>query len=205
MPSHPAVKFLSSLDADWAALIKRVGPFKMQTHPERDLYEALIRAIAHQQLHGKAAEAILARFVAMYPDEKFPKPLSILETEPELLRACGFSFSKIACIMGIAQAACDRVIPSRRASQNMSDAELIERLVTLKGVGRWTVEMLLMHTLGRQDILPVDDFGVREGWKVLKSLEQQPKPKELAAIGEDWSPHRSAASWYLWRAAELAK
>lgn len=204
-PVHPASAYLSKIDADWAALVKRVGPCGLQSLQEREPYEALIRAIAHQQLHGKAAEAILGRFVAMYPDEGFPSPASILETEPELLRACGFSFAKIASIRGIAEGRIAGVVPTRKASHKLSDEELIARLVTLKGVGRWTVEMMLMHTLDRADILPVDDFGVREGWRVLKSLEQQPKPKELALIGQAWSPHRSAAAWYLWRAAEQAK
>ncbi|MES2072983.1 MAG: DNA-3-methyladenine glycosylase 2 family protein [Pseudomonadota bacterium] len=201
---HPATAYLSAIDADWAALVKRVGPCALQSI-EREPYEALIRAIAHQQLHGKAAEAILGRFVAMYPDETFPSPVSILNTEPELLRACGFSFAKIASIRGIAEGRIAGVVPTRKASQKLGDEELIARLVSLKGIGRWTVEMLLMHTLERPDILPVDDFGVREGWRVLKSLPQQPKPRELAQIGQSWSPHRSAAAWYLWRAAEQAK
>ncbi|HTD06746.1 DNA-3-methyladenine glycosylase 2 family protein [Undibacterium sp.] len=203
--AHPATTYLAKIDSDWAALVKRVGPCGLQTMPKREPYEALIRAIAHQQLHGKAAEAILGRFVAMYPGEAFPSPASILNTEPELLRACGFSFAKIASIRGIAEGSAAGVVPTGKASKKLSDEELIERLVTLKGVGRWTVEMLLIHTLERPDILPVDDFGVREGWRVLKSLPQQPKPRELARIGLDWSPHRSAAAWYLWRAAEQAK
>ncbi|MFZ6645097.1 DNA-3-methyladenine glycosylase family protein [Undibacterium sp. TJN25] len=196
---------LAAIDADWAALVQRIGPCGLQTMPGREPYEALIRAIAHQQLHGKAAEAILGRFVAMYPDEAFPSPDSILETEPELLRACGFSFAKIASIRGIAEGTAAGVVPTRKASQKLDDEELIARLVSLRGVGRWTVEMLLIYTLERPDILPVDDFGVREGWRVLKSLPQQPKPKELAQIGLAWSPHRSAAAWYLWRAAEKVK
>jgi len=204
-PVHPATAHLAAIDADWAALVKRVGPCGLQTMPAREPYEALIRAIAHQQLHGKAAEAILGRFVAMYPDEAFPSPQSILETEPELLRACGFSFAKIASIQGIAEGTAAGVVPTRKASQKLGDEELIERLVSLKGVGRWTVEMLLIHTLERPDILPVDDFGVREGWRVLKTRPQQPKPRGLAHIGQAWSPHRSAAAWYLWRAAEQAK
>ncbi|WP_394780036.1 DNA-3-methyladenine glycosylase family protein [Undibacterium sp.] len=205
LPAHPATAHLAAIDADWEALIQRVGPCGLQTMPGREPYEALIRAIAHQQLHGKAAEAILGRFVAMYPDEEFPSPASILETEPELLRACGFSFAKIASIVGIAEGTVVGLVPTRRASLKLDDEELIARLVSLKGVGRWTVEMLLIYTLERPDILPVDDFGVREGWRVLKSLPEQPKPRELAKIGQAWSPHRSAAAWYLWRAAEKVK
>ena len=168
-------------------------------------YEALVRAIAHQQLHGAAARAITARFLALFPDEAFPRPESLLAIDPARLRACGFSVAKIATIRGIAEGAASGLVPTRRAAQRLSDAALIERLVALRGVGRWTVEMLLMFTLGRPDVLPVDDFGVREGWRRLKGLAVQPRPRALAEIGEAWAPYRSTAAWYLWRAAEEGK
>lgn len=200
-----AARHLADLDPDWAALIAKVGPCGLRLRPERDPYEALVRAIAYQQLHGRAAEAILTRFLALYPDSAFPTPAQLLATEEPLLRACGFSASKIASIRGIATATQNGLVPSLVVAQELDDEALIARLVQLRGVGRWTVEMFLIFTLGRPDVLPVDDFGVREGWRALKSLPAQPKPKELAEIGKAWSPYRTVAAWYLWRSAELAK
>ena len=203
--TDPASQYLAALDPDWAALIARVGPCGLQPKLEREPYEALVRAIAYQQLHGRAAEAILARFLALYPEAAFPAPAAVLATADAVLRGCGFSAAKIVSIRGIAAGTLSGLVPSLDAATRLSDAELISRLVTLRGVGRWTVEMLLMFALGRPDVLPVDDFGVREGWRVLKNLDTQPKPKALAQLGAAWSPYRSTAAWYLWRAAELAK
>lgn len=201
--SHAAAQaHLAAADPDLAALIARIGPCRLQLHPRREPYEALVRAIAHQQLHGKAAEAILGRFIGLYPGTPFPAPAQLLATEETLLRSVGFSMAKIATIRGIAAATLDGVVPGLREAKRLPDAALIERLVRLRGVGRWTVEMLLIFTLGRTDVLPVDDFGVREGWKRIRGLAAQPKPRALAAIGEAWSPWRSVAAWYLWRAAE---
>ncbi len=164
-----------------------------------------MRAIAHQQLHGRAARAIQARFAALYPDTAFPTPAQVLATEETTLRGCGFSASKVASLREISLRALDGTIPGRRAAARLSDAVLIERLTQIRGVGRWTVEMLLIFTLGRPDVLPVDDFGVREGYRVLHGLDAQPRPRALAAIGQAWAPHRSCAAWYLWRAADLAR
>ncbi len=201
----PAADHLAAADPDFAALIRRVGPCGLRLQAKREPYEALVRAVAYQQLHGRAAETILGRFLALYPDTAFPPPDRVLATEDEALRRCGFSAAKVATIRGIAAKAAEGVVPTRRAAAKLSDEELIERLITLRGVGRWTVEMLLIHTLGRPDVLPVDDFGVREGWRIIKSLDVQPKPKELAAIGKAWSPYRSTATWYLWRAVDQKK
>jgi DNA-3-methyladenine glycosylase II len=121
------------------------------------------------------------------------------------MRGAGLSANKVLAIRDIAEKAALGVIPNRAAARRLSDEVLIERLVALRGVGRWTVEMLLIFTLGRADILPVDDFGVREGYRVAASLPEQPKPKALAEIGEAWAPYRTTAAWYLWRAADLAK
>ena len=204
-PYAAAIKHLAKSDADWARLIKQVGPCGLQAYSAREPYEALIRAIAHQQLHGKAAEAITKRFLALFPDVDFPAPENILATEETILRACGFSLAKVATIRGIAEKTLEGVVPMRREADSLLDEELIARLITLRGVGRWTVEMILIFTLERPDVLPVDDFGVREGWRVLKSLEKQPAPKALAKIGQAWSPYRSVAAWYLWQAANQAK
>ncbi len=202
--SEEATRHLAA-DRRFAALIARVGPPKLIIERKRSPYEALTRAIAHQQLHGKAAQAILGRFAALYPGEPFPSPAQVLATDEATLRACGFSGTKIACIRAIAAAALDGTIPSRRESTRLSDAALIERLTTIRGVGRWTVEMLLIFTLGRPDVLPVDDFGVRDGYRALHGLDVQPKPKALAEIGLAWAPFRSVAAWYLWRASDEAK
>jgi DNA-3-methyladenine glycosylase II len=204
-PSHEAAQHLSRVCPRFAALIGRVGRPRLQVERGRGLYEALIRAIAHQQLHGKAAEAILARFVALYPDETFPSPDRVLGTDGTILRGCGFSAAKLAAVQDICSKTLDGTVPTRRQATRLSDTELIERLTAIRGVGRWTVEMLLIFTLGRPDVLPVDDFGVREGYRVLFEMETQPKPRALAELGLAWAPHRSMATWYLYRAVEEAR
>ena len=202
--SRAGLRHLST-DPRFAALIRRVGPPRLEIDKGRDLYEALVRAIAHQQLHGKAAETILGRFAALYPDQPFPTPTQVLATSDEALRGCGFSGSKVAAIRDVCAKAVDGVIPSRRSAARLTDEALIERLVSIRGVGRWTVEMLLIFTLGRPDVLPIDDFGVREGYRVLYGLDAQPKPRALAEIGLAWAPYRSLATWYLYRAVEEAR
>ncbi len=204
-PAYVAVRHLSKVEPKFAKLIRRVGPPGLTVERKRGLYEALIRAIAHQQLHGKAAEAILARFVALYPDGAFPAPDRVLDTHGDTLRGCGFSAAKLTAILDICAKTMDGTVPTRKQATGLSDAALIERLTTIRGVGRWTVEMLLIFTLGRPDVLPVDDFGVREGYRVLFELDAQPKPKALAELALPWAPHRSMATWYLYRAVEEAR
>ena len=194
-----------SKDERFAALIGRIGPPRLDIQRQRSPYEALIRAIAHQQLHGRAAEAILGRFCTLFPNDAFPGPDAVIATAENALRGCGFSAGKVAAIRDICAKALDGTVPTRRQTQRLTDAALIERLTSIRGVGRWTVEMLLIFTLGRPDVLPVDDFGVREGYRVLHGLEAQPKPKALGEIGLAWAPHRSIATWYLYRAVEEAK
>jgi DNA-3-methyladenine glycosylase II len=194
-----------SKDVQFAALIGRIGPPKLGIQRQRSPYEALVRAIAHQQLHGRAAEAILGRFSALFPGDEFPEPDAVMATAETALRGCGFSGGKVAAIRDICAKALDGTVPTRRQSHRLSDEALIERLTSIRGVGRWTVEMLLIFTLGRPDVLPVDDFGVREGYRVLHGLDAQPKPKMLGEIGMAWAPHRSLATWYLYRAADEAK
>jgi DNA-3-methyladenine glycosylase II len=198
-----ATQFLRELDADWSQLIEHAGPCQLQFKDEHGPYEALVRAVAYQQLHTKAGDAIFKRFIANF-NNHFPSPEQLIVAEFDALRVCGFSGRKIETIQGIAQGALDGVVPSRKQADTMSDQALIECLVTLKGIGRWTVEMMLIFTLGRQDVLPVDDFGVREGYKRLKQLEIAPTPKALADIGKTWQPYRTVASWYLWRVPKQA-
>jgi DNA-3-methyladenine glycosylase II len=185
-------------------LIARVGP-PPGPEPRREPYEFLIRSIAHQQLHGNAARAILARFHALFDAGGHPAPAQVLAMKDGALRACGFSATKIAAIRDICEKALTGVIPTLAEAEALDDEALISRLVTIRGVGRWTVEMVLISALGRPDVLPVDDFGVREGWRLLNGLEVQPKPKELAAIGGCWGPYRTTAAFYLWRAADEGK
>jgi DNA-3-methyladenine glycosylase II len=186
------------------AVIRQIGPCTLRP-VRREPYEALVRAIAHQQVHGRAADAILGRFIALHPGHDFPPAAQVLDTPVEAMRGCGFSGSKVAAIRDIAEKSVAGLVPTRRSAARIPDDRLVEQLVQIRGVGRWTVEMLLIFTLGRPDVLPIDDFGVREGWKVAAGLEAQPKPRELAAIGEAWGPWRSIAAWYLWRAADAAK
>lgn len=195
-----ATHYLASLDPDWARHIQATGPCLHRATPEREPYEALVRAIAYQQLHARAAEAILCRLLALFPGQPFPAPAQLLALSPEALRGCGFSASKLATLQGIAQASLQGIVPSRDEAQELSDDALIARLVTLRGVGRWTVEMLLIYCLGRSDILPVDDFGVREGYRRLKGLDKAPTPAQMRSLGGAWSPYRTVAAWYLWRA-----
>jgi DNA-3-methyladenine glycosylase II len=202
--SREGLRHLST-DQAFAGLISRVGPPRLKVDRSRSPYEALMRAIAHQQLHGRAAEAILARFAALYPGGLFPTPEQVLATEESVLRGCGFSAGKVAALCDICAKTLDGTVPSRRGSARLSDEALIERLTTIRGVGRWTVEMLLIFTLGRRDVLPVDDYGVREGYRVLHGLPAQPKPRELAELGLRWAPFRSLATWYLYRAVEEAR
>ena len=204
--STAAIRHLSH-DPALDLLIKRVGPSRLAAEIDRrwSPYEALMRAIAHQQLHARAAEAILARFIALHPGARFPDPAAVLDHPETALRGCGFSASKIAALRDICAHALNGTIPTRRGAARLTDEVLIERLTAIRGVGRWTVEMLLIYGLGREDILPVDDFGVREGYRLLHGLDAQPKPRALAEIGTAWAPYRSYAAWYLWRAAELLR
>jgi DNA-3-methyladenine glycosylase II len=203
--STDAAKYLASIDADWSRLVAQLGPCGHEPKPAREPFEALVRAVAYQQLHVKAGDAILARLLALYPQSSFPSPAQLLDTDFDAMRACGFSARKIETIRGIAAATLSGVVPNLAAAQRLPDDELITRLSALKGIGRWTVEMFLIYSLDRPDILPVDDFGVREGYRLLKSLDVAPTPKAMALIGDAWSPHRTAAAWYLWRVPRPTK
>ena len=186
-------------------LIRAIGPCTLEPEPRRTPFESLVRAVAHQQLHGRAAETILGRFLARFPGRRFPKPSDLEDITDAELRGFGFSASKAAALRDIAAKALEGTIPSSRGIRGLPDEEIIARLSACRGVGRWTVEMLLIFKLGRPDVLPVDDFGVREGFRVTYGHETQPRPRELLAFGERWRPFRTTAAWYLWRAADAAK
>jgi DNA-3-methyladenine glycosylase II len=185
-------------------LIARHGPCGLECR-RWSPYEALTRAIAHQQLNGRAAQTILARFVALFGNGRFPGPADVLAAHPARLRSAGFSRAKVRAIKDIARHALAGTVPTRRAAARLDDEAIVERLVAIHGVGRWTVEMLLIFTLGRADVLPVDDFGVREGYRLASGTRLRPTPKALRRLGERWKPYRSVAAWYLWRAAGEAR
>lgn len=199
------LKALKKADPVMKQLITQVGPLDFQAQPARSPFQSLVEAVAHQQLHGKAARTILNRFYALFPGVKFPKPEQIIETPEESLRGVGFSRAKVLAIQDIAAKTLEGIVPTARQIAKLSDEEIITRLTEVRGVGRWTVEMLLIFQLGRPDVLPVDDFGVRNGFQIAFGLAEHPTKKELAAHGERWQPYRSTAALYLWRAADLAK
>lgn len=200
---NDAEKALAKADPRLKSLIKAVGPCTIK--PEKiELYASLLRSIAHQQLHGKAAETIFGRLKALH-DGQIPQPGQLLKMKMPQLRACGFSESKSLALRDVAAKTLEGVVPARRAALKMDNEELIARITQVRGVGRWTVEMLLMFNLARPDVLPVDDFGVREGFKLHYGYVTQPKPRELAVYGEVWAPWRTVASWYMWRALELSR
>lgn len=195
--TEQAAEFLSAIDDDWATLIATVGACEFSPNADREPYEALVRAVAYQQLHTKAGDAILAKFIQHFG--QFPNPTQLIAAEFDDLRACGFSGKKIETLQGIANGAITGLVPTREVANTLTNEDLIARLVTLKGIGQWTVEMMLIFTLARMDILPADDFAICEGYKRLKKLEAAPKRKAMVEIGRNWAPHRTVASWYLWR------
>lgn len=185
------------------ALIARVGPCMLEVEAGRTPFQALVSAVAHQQLHGKAAATILGRYRQLFPGGRYPGPKALASVTDEQLRGAGFSRAKTAALRDLAEKTLSGVVPGRKAIAAMSDEEIIARLTQVRGVGKWTVEMLLIFTLGRPDVWPVDDFGVRTGWKLAYGQQEMPSPKELQAFGEIFRPHRSVAAWYLWRATDV--
>jgi len=198
-----AVRHLHRADKTLGRLIARVGPCTLKSATRKAPFEALVEAVTHQQLNGAAAKTILNRVLALYPGKRFPTPRDLLGTPDERLRSAGLSGAKTAAIKDIAAKTLEGIVPEARAAARMTDAEILERLTSVRGVGPWTVEMLLMFTLGRMDVLPATDYGVRKGFALLYGRRELPSPKEVLEHGERWRPHRSTATWYLWRALEL--
>lgn len=192
-------------DPVMAALIATAGRYRPEPLPDHPPFEALARAIAHQQLHRVAAERILSRFVDVCGNGGFPLPQQVLDTEDARLRSAGFSYAKIAALKDLAAKTIGGIVPERSELDTLADLEIIERLTAVRGIGRWTVEMMLMFQLQRPDVLPVDDFGVRNGFRLAYRLRGMPTPRALAQFGERWKPHRSLAAWYLWRAVDLSR
>ena len=201
----PEMTHLCRIDPVMKRLISLVGPYALPPPARRSPFESLVRAIAYQQLHAKAAECILARFIALCPGRRFPKPADVVALAPENIREAGFSRAKIAALQDLAAKAIDGTLPTAAVIRRLDDDAIVERLVAVRGIGRWTVEMLLIFQLGRPDVLPVDDFGVRNGFRIAYRRPAMPTPQELVRYGERWRPYRTAAAWYLWRAVDQAK
>jgi DNA-3-methyladenine glycosylase II len=182
-----------------ARLRAAAGP-PMITAPQRAPFEALARAICFQQLSGKAAATIFGRFEAAVGGHITPE--AILSTPLEVLRGAGLSAAKAASVIDLSEKVLDGTVPVGELKK-LGDDELIERLVVVRGIGRWTAEMFLIFQLRRLDVWPVDDLGVRKGYRIAWQLGAMPTPKELAALGEPLRPYRSVAAWYCWRATEL--
>lgn len=186
-------------------LIREHGRCGLAPEKRRPPFQSLVLAVAHQQLNGKAANSILARFKKLFPRRRFPRPADLQKVTDAQIRACGFSLAKIKSIRDIAEKTLAGVVPDSRRIATLSDDEIVKRLTEVRGVGRWTVEMLLIFQLGRPDVLPVGDFGVRSGFRVAYKKHKMPEPKELLAFGERWKPHRTTAAWFLWCAADAAR
>jgi DNA-3-methyladenine glycosylase II len=200
-----AHKHLSKRDPVMRKLIRTHGPCAIVPEPRRSPFQSLVQAVAHQQLNGTAANTILTRFKKLFPGRKFPRPQDLAGVTDAQIRACGFSFAKIRSIRDIAEKTLSGVIPNSRQIAKLTDAEIIARLTEVRGVGQWTVEMLLIFQLGRHDILPANDFGVRSGFRHAYGHDDLPAVKDLLAHGELWRPYRTTAAWYLWRAADAPR
>ena len=198
-----ACHHLSQADPRLGALMVRAGPFTMRPRPAQSLFSALMRSIVYQQLTGKAAETILRRAVRVCAPGRFPTPRQVLAVSPEPLREAGLSTAKTAAVRDLAAKTLDGTVPSLARIRRMSDEEIIERLTLVRGIGRWTVEMLLIFRLGRSDVFPVMDLGVRKGFGLVFQRGRLPTPAAMLRRGQRWRPYRSVASWYLWRALEL--
>ncbi|MBS0181103.1 MAG: DNA-3-methyladenine glycosylase 2 family protein [Nitrospira sp.] len=197
--------YLSKVDPVMRRLIEEIGPFTLKPKGRRSPFESLVRAIAYQQLHDKAAESILKRFIALFPGRRFPRPDELLAMHMRSVRKAGFSGPKILALRDLAAKTLDGTVPTNRTIRQLADEAIIRRLIEVRGIGQWTVEMLLIFQLGRPDVLPVDDFGLRNGFRIAYRRLMMPTPKQLLQYGERWRPYRTAAAWYLWRAADREK
>jgi DNA-3-methyladenine glycosylase II len=203
--SSKPTQHLSQVDPIMRRLIREVGPFTLKPRVGRSSFESLARAIAYQQLHDRAAESILKRLIALFPGRRFPRPDELIAANTKAIRRSGFSRAKILALRDLAAKTLDGTVPTSRVIQKLDNDSIVERLIGVRGIGRWTVEMLLIFQLGRLDVLPIDDFGVRNGFRIAYGHRMMPTPKEVLQYGERWRPYRTAASWYLWRAADRAK
>jgi 3-methyladenine DNA glycosylase/8-oxoguanine DNA glycosylase len=197
-----ACRHLAAADPVLGRLMERVGPFSMRPEPAQSLFAALFRAIVYQQLSGKAAATILGRVIALFAPKRFPTPRDVLDIAPERLRAAGLSTAKVAAVRDLAARTLEGTVPSMARVRRMSDDEIVERLTMVRGIGRWTAEMLLLFRLGRPDVLPVADLGVRKGYALTFRSRALPEAATMTRRAERWRPYRSVATWYLWRALD---
>jgi DNA-3-methyladenine glycosylase II len=206
-----ALQQLAVADAKLGALIERVGPFKLRVKSTHSPFEALLEAILYQQLHANAARAILGRLLALFGD-LHPQPEQLLAVPDEMLRAAGLSQGKLLSLRDLAAKTLDGTVPPLATIRRLSDAEIVERLSQVRGIGTWTAEMLLMFRLGRPDVFPGTDYGISKGYLLCFgkvnpgkpiTVDMLPKPEQMERRAARWKPWRSVASWYLWRAAEL--
>jgi DNA-3-methyladenine glycosylase II len=195
---------LAAKDERLARLIEETVEFQIEMESTDSPYEALMESIAYQSISGKAAATIFTRIKALGSNGRPPTPQEMLKLQPRKLRKAGLSGAKVLAMKDLAQKTIDGVVPTMEEALKLSDEELIERLVSVRGIGAWTVEMFLIFRLGRPDVLPIHDLGVKKGWSVTYGKKRMPKPHELLAFGERWRPYRTLASWYMWRAFERA-
>jgi 3-methyladenine DNA glycosylase/8-oxoguanine DNA glycosylase len=204
LPFDPrdALRHLRRADPTLARVIRRVGPFPAEPPPRMSIFAALLVSIVHQQLSGKAAATIHGRVVALYGPRGAPRPEDLLSTSDEDLRRAGLSRGKTLAVKDLAAKCASGIVPSMAHLRRMPDELVIERLTAVRGVGRWTAEMVLMFRLVRPDVLPIDDLGIRKGFQRVYGRRQLPTPLAVARYGERWRPYRTVASWYLWRSLE---
>jgi 3-methyladenine DNA glycosylase/8-oxoguanine DNA glycosylase len=198
-----ACRHLAQADPELGRLIARAGDFTLRPASTHSLFTALVRSIVYQQLTGHVAATILGRVNRLFAPRRFPTPGDLLEIAPDKLRQAGLSAAKTAALRDLAAKTLDGTLPSLPEVRRMGDEEIVERLTAVRGVGRWTVEMLLIFKLGRPDVLPVGDLGVRKGFALTFRKRKLPEPAVMMRRAERWRPYRSVASWYLWRALEL--
>lgn len=199
-----AMLHLAAADARLAALMARSPEFQLNFEPGHGPYEALLEAIVYQSISGKAAATIFARVKALGANGCCPTPERILRMRAATLRKAGLSGAKVLAVKDLARKTTAGVVPPLDEAQAMSDQDLVNRLVSVRGVGAWTVEMFLIFRLGRPDVLPIHDYGVQKGFALTYGMPRLPTPRELAAFGERWRPYRTVAAWYMWRAVQLA-
>src|ERR1700756_1183236 len=199
-----AVAHLSNCDPCIARLAQEFIPFDPEIDHSQSPYEALLEAVAYQSISGKAAATIYARIKALSANGGPPTPQEMLKLKTKALRKAGLSGAKILAMKDLAQKTIDGVVPTHEEALKLSDNELVERLISVRGIGAWTVEMFLIFRLGRPDVLPIHDYGVQKGFALTYRKRRIPTPKELAKFGERWRPYRTIASWYLWRAVDVA-
>jgi DNA-3-methyladenine glycosylase II len=199
-----AIRHLASADEVLAELIAATAQFQTDADAAQSPYEALLESIAYQSISGKAAATIFNRVKALSGNGRPPSPEQMLKLRKPALRKAGLSAAKILAMKDLARKTLQGIVPTREQALTMSDDELVQRLDSVRGIGAWTVEMFLIFNLGRPDVLPIHDLGVKKGWCVAYGKRHMPKPKELLAFGERWRPYRTIASWYMWRAFERA-